>query len=116
MTKLDSVIRETLRLHPLNAQGMVREVVAIGGPETPDGLLLPQGTHISLLTSTMHSDPDVSGGDTAEYDPLRFYKQGLGGGQTAAVQVSEGYLSFGLGEHACPGSVLLTLQQLYVFC
>lgn len=108
MTKLDSVIRESLRLHPLNAQGMIREVVAPGGAVTPDGLYLPKGTHVSTLASIMQADQVIWGEDAAEFDPLRFYKKataegGEGSRQTSAVQLSEEYLSFGLGKHACPG-------------
>lgn len=107
MTKMDSVIRETLRLHPLNEQGMIREVVAAGGIMTPDGLHLPEGTHVSTLANSMQHDQDFWGDGADEYDPLRFYKKAAGEDagkrQTAAVQLSEEYLSFGLGKHACPG-------------
>lgn len=107
MTKMDSVIRETLRLHPLNEQGMIREVVYAGGITTPDGLHLPEGTHVSTIANSMQQDRDFWGEDADQYDPLRFYKKASGeaGGarQIAAVQLSEEYLSFGLGKHACPG-------------
>lgn len=107
MAKLDSVIRETLRFNPLGAQGMVREVVTPGGVLTPDGLHLPVGTHVSNIASSMQRDKDCWGESADEYDPLRFYKEAteesLKGRQAAAVQLSEEYLSFGLGKHACPG-------------
>lgn len=107
MTKLDSVVRETLRFNPLGAQGMVREVVTPGGLVTPDGLHLPVGTHISSISSSMQRDKGIWGDSADEYVPLRFYEKAIAEGleerQTAAVQLSEEYLSFGLGKHACPG-------------
>lgn len=114
MVKVDSVLRETLRYHPLGAQNMIREVLQPGGVVTPDGLHLLQGTHVQIVVSNMQRDKEIWGDDADEYDPLRFYKRaldaksddninGLHSRQKMAVQLSEDFLSFGLGRHACPG-------------
>ncbi|KAF7198245.1 Cytochrome P450 monooxygenase [Pseudocercospora fuligena] len=115
MTKLDSVVRESLRFNPMNAQGMVREVVAPGGVTTPDGLYLAQGSHIQCIVSPMQRDVDIFGSSADEYDPLRHHRQGQDNGlsehenmpevekQKAAVQINHEFLSWGLGRHACPG-------------
>ncbi|PPJ54504.1 hypothetical protein CBER1_02470 [Cercospora berteroae] len=125
MTKMDSVIRESLRFNPLGAQSMLRKVVAEGGVQikTSEGVVhLPQGTHVAVQAAALHRDPEVFGPDAAEYRPLRHYQQQtapqpekLGiklsseapqhqqASQTLAIQISESFLSFGLGRHACPG-------------
>ncbi|KAK4549050.1 hypothetical protein LTR36_007506 [Oleoguttula mirabilis] len=126
MVKMDSTIRETLRLHPMFAHGMMRQVVARGGVTTPDGLYLPQGCNVSA--SIVY--PQMESCDNGqEYQPLRFYHQANGPAnpppsmaataegivdhqqtpqtaptkQTMTVQISDQFLSFGLGKHACPG-------------
>ncbi|KAK5734362.1 hypothetical protein LTR17_009026 [Elasticomyces elasticus] len=97
------VIRESLHLHTMSAHGLQREVVQAGGITTPEGVFLPQGSHVA----TFH--PDLLDDDVL-YDPLRSYKQALGGGedqarkQKLASDISGGQsLAFGLGKHACPG-------------
>ncbi|KAK5700076.1 hypothetical protein LTR97_006211 [Elasticomyces elasticus] len=107
MLKLDSVIRESLHLHTMSAHGLQREVVQVGGITTPDGVYLPQGSHVA----TFH--PDLLD-DDVQYDPLRSYKVAMGaldgdgeGGprkQKLASDIRGGQsLAFGLGKHACPG-------------
>ncbi|KAK5717443.1 hypothetical protein LTR17_016130 [Elasticomyces elasticus] len=107
MVKLDSVIRESLHLHTMSAHGLQREVVQAGGITTPDGVYLPQGSHVA----TFH--PDLLD-DDVHYDPLRSYKQSFGTldgseegqarKQKLASDISGGQsLAFGLGKHACPG-------------
>ncbi|KXS95580.1 hypothetical protein AC578_3267 [Pseudocercospora eumusae] len=112
MTKLDSVIRESLRFNPMAAQGMVREVVAPGGVTTPEGLHLAQGSHVQCIVGPMQRDVDIFGPSADEYDPLRHHRHaqdnGLSQGenvqkQKAAVQINHQFLSWGLGRHACPG-------------
>lgn len=115
MVKLDSVIRESLRWNPMSGQGLMRKVVAAKGITTPDGVHLPCGAHVQTSVGCMQRDSRISGVDANEYDPLRHYHQQahqplLAGDsksatrkQRLATQVSADYLSFGLGEHACPG-------------
>ena len=107
MVMMDSVIRETLRFSPAVGHALQRAVVKPGGVTTPDGLYLPQGTHVSAVVSPMQRDPDLcERGD--QYLPLRWYKPveeqtNLAEKQKTAVQINDGFLSFGLGKHACPG-------------
>ncbi|KAK5686010.1 hypothetical protein LTS10_002123 [Elasticomyces elasticus] len=107
MLKLDSVIRESLHQHTMSAHGLQREVVQAGGITTPDGVYLPQGSHVA----TFH--PDLLDDDVL-YDPLRSYKVAMGAlngdgegqprKQKLASDISGGQsLAFGLGKHACPG-------------
>ncbi|KAF2165016.1 hypothetical protein M409DRAFT_24915 [Zasmidium cellare ATCC 36951] len=106
MMKTDSVIRETLRHNPMGAQGLLREVVAPSGLTTPDGLHLPKGTHVQSVVSGMQRDVNIGGAGVDEYDPLRYWREAQRGEvskQLSASQVSDRFLSFGLGKHACPG-------------
>lgn len=115
MLKLDSTIRETLRLHPIFAHGIMREVVSPAGATTPGGMWLPQGSKVATDFLFTQRGSVVDG---SEYQPLRFYnvadaaadKSQPGGlldpqnpKQRLAVQIHEEFLSFSLGKHACPG-------------
>lgn len=102
MHKLDSLIRETLRYHPMTPQGLVRQVVKPGGLTTPDGVYLPEGTHVHSMVKNMHHDADLFGEGADEFDPLRYYKSSSGD-QKSAVHISADFLPWGLGKHACPG-------------
>lgn len=110
MVKLDSTIRETLRLHPMFGHGLTRHVVAPGGITTPDGLYLPQGCAIALdVVNTQMASCEKG----QEYQPLRFYHEAGNNSpakadsplkkQTPTVQISDDFLAFGLGKYACPG-------------
>lgn len=111
---LDSLIRETLRYQPITPQGLIRQVVKPGGVTTPDGVFLPEGTHIHSLVKHMHHDTDIFGEGADSFDPFRFYHPPASSSssqsslnqerkQKIAVQVSADYLPWGLGKHACPG-------------
>lgn len=104
MWKLDSVIRETLRLHPLFGHGSFREVVAPGGITTPEGLFLPQGSCVCALVAQVQREK--AGEDGAVYRPLRFYEEAQlnpDKRQTPAVQIGDKLIGFSLGAHSCPG-------------
>lgn len=107
MTKLDSVIRESLRLNAITSRGLTREVVAPEGVTTPEGLYLRSGTHLCIITGSRQRDFDVwEGADN--FVPLRFVRPSDGPDEFAskprhAVHVTEDFLSFGYGQHACPG-------------
>ncbi|KAF2169519.1 hypothetical protein M409DRAFT_64636 [Zasmidium cellare ATCC 36951] len=102
MHKLDSLIRETLRYHPMTPQGLVRQVVQPGGLTSPEGVYLPEGTHVHSIVKNMHHDSQLFGEGADEFDPLRYYKP-PSGDQKSAVHISSDFLPWGLGKHACPG-------------
>lgn len=105
MHKLDSLIRETLRYNPITPQGLVRQVVKPGGLTTPEGVYLPEGTHVHSIVKSMHHDVDIFGPTAGEFDPLRYYNSSTAKqeSQRSAVHISSDFLSWGLGKHACPG-------------
>lgn len=105
MHKLDSLIREALRYNPLTPQGLVRQVVKPGGLTTPDGVYLPEGTHVHSIVKNVHHDVDLFGSSANEFDPLRYYNIAAINqeSQKSAVRIGSDFLSWGLGRHACPG-------------
>ena len=98
MTRLDSVIRETLRIHPPNDHGMMRQIVKPGGVTSPNGIYLPEGTYVGAHVAAMQKDVERCH-DADQYRPLRFYQDG-DEVSTTAVHISHKFLPFALGRHA----------------
>ncbi|GJC87556.1 cytochrome P450 monooxygenase ATR3 [Colletotrichum liriopes] len=109
MKRLDSFLKEVMRLSPLSAaQGaQVHEA-----PQRPDN---PEGMFIEVPASGVNSDPEIFP-DPDAFDALRFYKlreakEHAASGTKAAevvmqaqfVSVGTTHLTFGYGKHACPG-------------
>ncbi|KAI7220963.1 hypothetical protein KC333_g2045 [Hortaea werneckii] len=129
MLKMDSLLRETLRIHSMFAHGMTRRVMPAEGIRIPDSdLWLPQGSHVAALVippqATLLNRFEEGGGGSGEDDgwewkPFRYCDQtrkkesGSGqrdesqeqpkGKQPPTTQISTSFLSFGLGKHSCPG-------------
>ncbi|OBT55353.1 hypothetical protein VE04_04911 [Pseudogymnoascus sp. 24MN13] len=70
MIKMDSVCRETLRLHAFANRSVFKKVVA-NGLVTEDGIRLPKGAMLSLLAQPAQTDPDVFEAPL-KFDPFRF--------------------------------------------
>lgn len=89
----------------MTPQGLVRQVVKPGGLTTPDGVYLPEGTHVHSIVKDMQRDVDIFGANAGEFDPLRHYNMSSIGRQSqkSAVHISPDFLPWGLGKHACPG-------------
>lgn len=114
MTKLNSAIRKSLRLHPLSVQQLLRQVMSEEGVELPDGTRVPKGCWLGVVTAPgvhmderYYKDPDV-------FDPFRFSRSRVetsGEGVTAldsqsdhrtelATTTSESFLTWGYGKNA----------------
>lgn len=116
MHRIDSALRESLRLRSFLSVGMVRKVVAKSGVTTPDGLHLPHGVDIAVPAYGVHND-EKKYTNPAVYDALRFAKQKdfidaaehsrdddyITKANLSMVSTSADFLSFGHGRHACPG-------------
>ena len=107
--KLDSVIREGLRLHVLLGHHLQREVMPLGGVTTPSGLHIPCGSMLSVYVAPVHHSDKIYP-DATKFVPYRFLQgqQSRGTydkwkGQSSAIRTGEHYLIFGLGTHECPG-------------
>lgn len=127
MKKMDSLLKETLRLHPaslgtgpkrtlglphqltLNPASFQRKVLQ---PFTlSNGQVIPAGVIIEIPAAAISADPTVFENPTT-FDPLRFYRLRQeakaagsveGAAQNQFVSVSQSGLTFGYGRHACPG-------------
>ncbi|KAF8521467.1 cytochrome P450 [Trichophaea hybrida] len=120
MKKLDSTLRESQRLHPVTTATMMRMTMK---PYTlADGTPLPKGQWLVA--------PAWASNRSAEQyeDPLRFDAFGFSStreepGSKIRHQLAspdKGYLSFGMGKHACPGRFFavaeLTVLLAHVIC
>ncbi|TIC90112.1 Cytochrome P450 monooxygenase pyr3 [Colletotrichum higginsianum] len=115
LKKLDSFIKESQRLSPLNFGGTARRLQK--DQTFSDGLKLPAGTAVSFplwgvynSSSTTTFSPDYNKGTgnapPAEFDGFRFARLREQSGREmkhqAATTGSEAF-NFGHGPHACPG-------------
>ncbi|OJD35989.1 cytochrome p450 [Diplodia corticola] len=103
MKLMDSCLKESQRLHPMNSLFMNREVTA---PVTlSDGTRLPVGAIIGIPTFPMH-DPDTALYDNpGVFDGARFLKLRETDNDTKwqFVTTSPEHFGFGHGKQACPG-------------
>lgn len=59
MARVDSCLRESMRLNGFVARGIMKRVVAEGGVTLPDGSHLPKGTNVGVSQYSVHRDEDV---------------------------------------------------------
>lgn len=71
LSRIDSAIRESMRLNTFSGRGLMREVAHPNGITLPDGQKVPHGAWLGISISGIsrderyYSDPD-------KYDPFRF--------------------------------------------
>lgn len=99
LIRVDSAIRESMRLHNFSATALVRKVMSPNGLQHLDeGWLAPYGAYIGLDLQSVHHDsklyPDPNG-----YDAFRFSRL-QEGKNTAMTTTSDTFLSFGHGKRA----------------
>lgn len=109
MKKMDSFLKETLRLHPATMASFQRKVLQTF--TLSSGQVIPAGVTIEIPAVAINSDPEVFP-NADRMDALRFYRlrqdaKERGSVEAAAlnqfVSVSQNSLTFGFGRHACPG-------------
>lgn len=107
MTRVDSALRESMRLNGFVARGIMKMVVAPGGVTLPDGLHVPRGTKVGIQAHSVHRDDDVYA-DAENYDPFRFCAEESGPDSAPAaarqpqalVSTSPTFLAFSHGPNA----------------
>ncbi|KNG90080.1 cytochrome P450 [Aspergillus nomiae NRRL 13137] len=105
LNRIDSAIRESLRMNSLSPRSLHRQVVRRGGVVLPDGQKVPTGTWLCVLSGNIQRDDDFYD-DAQTYKPFRFVPKlaGAGSGKAPVLPLTnEKYLTFGHGRHACPG-------------
>ncbi|KAJ1325847.1 tenellin biosynthesis cytochrome P450 monooxygenase [Microdochium nivale] len=72
MRRVDSAIRESMRLNGFIHRGVMKMVVAPGGVVLPDGVTrLPRGTKVGVSAHSVHRDEEIYEA-AGEYRPFRF--------------------------------------------
>lgn len=120
MPRVDSALRESLRLHGFVERGVVKMVVAPAGIALPDcnnisssgsgggsggggRLVIPCGTKVGVSGYSIHRD-EANYAGAAGYDAFRFVKRDGEGekekGPRGLVNTSERFLGFSHGSHA----------------
>ncbi|KAF5351080.1 hypothetical protein D9756_008457 [Leucocoprinus leucothites] len=120
MIKLDSFIKETMRMHPISV-GLVGHK-ALQGYTFSDGTFIPRDAVIVAPANSIHYDRS-NYTDAQEFKGFRFVEtteDGMIGARQSFVSLTPEYLPFGHGNHACPGrffaasTMKLTLAYLLV--
>jgi cytochrome P450 len=107
---LNSAIRETLRYNPTTVVSAERKVVSKEGITLPSGQQLPKGARLGVPIVGIHSDENIYP-NAAKYEPFRFCNRKPGEEvdekdaaipvtSTGVVNVTDIYLSFGVGKSA----------------
>ncbi|KHJ34786.1 putative cytochrome p450 monooxygenase [Erysiphe necator] len=107
--KLDSFLKESIRMNPLFLASLIRKLNT--DVKFSSGFTLPKGSHIAvpswvinIQSPTLHSPGHTK--PLNEFDGLRFFKlRQLPGNENRhlLVSTSPDSLIFGHGNHACPG-------------
>ncbi|CAI7581486.1 unnamed protein product [Penicillium glandicola] len=113
---LDSVLKESQRLKPMQIVSLYRYVTA--DITLSDGTLIPKGTYIAMIDD--HSlDPNSSYTNGDQYDGYRFINMREvpeRAHQTQLVSVSSDHTGFGFGNHACPGRFFAAAELKIALC
>ncbi|KAG6919289.1 hypothetical protein DXG01_007421 [Tephrocybe rancida] len=104
MVKLDSFIKESQRLAGNGVVAMQRKVLK--DFTFSDGTMIPKGNTIAVANSAIHHDEE-NYSDPSIFDGFRFSKireqQAEGFSKHQMVALTNDYIVFGHGKHACPG-------------
>ncbi|KAJ6041518.1 hypothetical protein N7460_006908 [Penicillium canescens] len=100
---MDSVMKESQRMHPLGLTGLNR--YATQQITFSDGTIIPKGATIAVSVHTMMEDGIIYD-NASTYDGYRFYNMRQEPGSEhrhQLVTTTPEHFAFGLGKHACPG-------------
>ncbi|TVY54707.1 Cytochrome P450 monooygenase 1 [Lachnellula cervina] len=115
MKLLDSVLKESLRIRPIN-QTSIQRIAEV--PITlSDGTKLSRNT-LSIVPLVRHWDAEYYS-DPDTFDGYRFYRLRQERGKenlSQFVSTSPDYLSFGHGLHACPGRFFASNEIKIIMC
>lgn len=118
MEKLDSLVRESLRLNMASTFGVPRLVIGKGGFITSSGVHVPRGNIVAVPGKNIAREEDFYP-EADTYKPFRFSDMRGASNQDveyvkrarqAAATTSPEFLPFGHGRHACPGRFFAVAQ------
>ncbi|PKY56019.1 cytochrome P450 [Rhizophagus irregularis] len=111
MEKLDSFIKETLRV---NVNNVALQHKTLSSYFTfSNGYQVPKGRLVNICSGEIHSDKELQGQNADEFNAFRYLKK-----NSPATRADKSFLTFGLGKHTCPGrhfavnEIKLTLHYL----
>ncbi|KAL1873165.1 hypothetical protein Daus18300_003984 [Diaporthe australafricana] len=97
MPLIDSLIRESLRFHPILIKGLTKEVVPESGLVLPgSSIRMPEGSWVGVPVLGIHRDERFYSNPQV-YMPFRFADSA---GELEAGKPTTAYLGFGYGKHA----------------
>jgi len=109
MEKLDSIVRESLRLNMVSTFGVPRLVIGKDGFMTRSGVHIRKGNIVAVPGKNIAKD-ETFYPDANTYRPFRFAEKRrvenieyVKRASRAASTTSAEFLPFGHGKHACPG-------------
>ena len=109
MEKLDSLVRESLRLHMVSTFGIPRLVIGKDGFTTRSGMHIRRGNIVAVPGKNIATD-EANYLDADTYKPFRFAEKRkdeqieyVKRARQATPTTSAEFLAFGHGKHACPG-------------
>ena len=108
LSKLDSCIRESLRMTPLIAWGSGRKVMTDGLITPFSNIQLPQGSTVAIPSFAINHSSD-NYDNPLQYKPFRFSGSSSMPGAPStsnvkfATTLDGAFTSFGGSKHACPG-------------
>ncbi|KAF8989861.1 cytochrome P450 [Cyathus striatus] len=103
MRKLDSFVKETIRISSLGGHTMPRMVM--NDFTLSNGQVIPSSTYLMVVSHAMHLDESIYP-NGREFDGFRFTKMSDKEESETKHQLltlSSEYVAFGHGRHACPG-------------
>ncbi|KAK4169799.1 putative cytochrome P450 E-class, group IV [Cladorrhinum sp. PSN259] len=105
MKRLDSFMKESLRVDPLGSASFTRKVTKTF--TLSSGQVIPEGVQIEVPAEAISRDPEIFP-NPEEFQPWRFYElrantRGEQAAQHQFVSIGQNILTFGYGRHACPG-------------
>nr|POE78509.1 cytochrome p450 monooxygenase glif [Quercus suber] len=125
MLRVDSTIRETMRISTLGDVGLRRQVKSPAGIDLGDDVHLPQGVTVVVPAYAIQTDAAFYGANAGEWDAFRFSRpreahlaqvraadgedekkrleRALEQKNQSLIAYGSDFLSFGHGRHACPG-------------
>ncbi|KAJ3562950.1 hypothetical protein NP233_g9256 [Leucocoprinus birnbaumii] len=110
MSKLDSFIKESGRYTSMSGVTSLRKVTNPQGFKFSNGITLPYGTSLSVISDAVHNDPSFYD-DPETFDGYRFHNLRRANPDSKEEEHSKygfsaatpNWLFWGVGRHACPG-------------
>ncbi|KAI1463645.1 cytochrome P450 [Daldinia caldariorum] len=102
LRKLDSFMTESVRMHPIGF--ITTQRYTLKSHRFNDGLRIPAGTIFQFPSDGVHHDADIYP-EPDRFDAYRFLRmrETVDPNRFHFASVSDTFLNFGAGSHACPG-------------